>query len=139
MRAVYTWTMLPYVKNYGETFGFYASDGRVLIRFPSPYLRNAPTLVDVERMHGEELQVTRFTTSYEEAFKRELLEFDDCVRTGRTPRTDAQGFRQDLEVLTEIARKFPVLSRHRAIASRALARNPHPLPCVPRSQQASAA
>jgi predicted dehydrogenase len=100
--------MLPYVKNYGETFGFYASDGRVLIRFPSPYLRNAPTLVDVERMHGEELQVTRFTTSYEEAFKRELLEFDDCVRTGRTPRTDGQGFRQDLEVLTEIARKFPV-------------------------------
>ena len=48
VRTVYTWTMLPYVKNYGETFGFYASDGRVLIRFPSPYLRNAPTLVDVE-------------------------------------------------------------------------------------------
>src|SRR5829696_1607787 len=44
VRTVYTWTMLPYVKNYGETFGFYASDGRVLIRFPSPYLRNAPTL-----------------------------------------------------------------------------------------------
>ena len=82
----------------------------MLIRFPSPYLRNAPTLVDVERMHGEELQVTRFTTSYEEAFKRELLEFDDCVRTGRTPRTDAPGFRQDLEVLTEIARKFPATS-----------------------------
>ncbi|HEX5992789.1 MAG TPA: Gfo/Idh/MocA family oxidoreductase [Thermomicrobiales bacterium] len=110
VRAVYTWTTLPYVKNYGETFGFYASDGRVLIRFPSPYLRNAPTLVDVERMHGEELQVTRFTTSYEEAFKRELLEFDECVRTGRPPRTDAQGFRQDLEVLTEIARKFPATS-----------------------------
>jgi hypothetical protein len=31
------------------------------------------------------------------------------VRTDRAPRTDAQGFRQDLEVLTEIARKFPVL------------------------------
>jgi predicted dehydrogenase len=107
VRAVYTWTMLPYVKNYGETFGFYASDGRVLIRFPSPYLRNAPTLVDVERMQGDELQVTRYTTSYEEAFKHELLEFDDCVRTGRTPKTDGPGFRQDLDVLTEIARKFP--------------------------------
>ncbi len=108
VRTVYTWTMLPYVKNYVETFAFYASDGRVLIRFPSPYLRNAPTLIDLERMHGDELQVTRFTTSYEEAFKRELLEFDDCVRTGRTPRTDGPGFRQDLEVLTEIARTFPV-------------------------------
>ena len=27
VRTVYTWTMLPYVKNYGA-FGFYASDGR---------------------------------------------------------------------------------------------------------------
>ena len=111
VRTVYTWCTLPYVKNYAETFAFYASDGRVLIRFPSPYLRNAPTLIDLERMQGDELQVTRFTTSYEEAFKRELLEFDECVRTGRTPRTDGPGFRQDLEVLTEIARKFPAESR----------------------------
>jgi predicted dehydrogenase len=110
VRAVYTWTLLPHVKHYAETFAFYASDGRVLIRFPSPYLNNAPTLVDVERMQGEELQVTRLTVSYEEAFKRELLEFDDCVRTGRAPFTDAAGFLQDLEVLTEIARSFPAVS-----------------------------
>jgi predicted dehydrogenase len=107
VRATYTWTLLPYLKHYTETFAFHASDGRVLIRFPSPYLRNAPTLVDVERMHGEELQVTRLTASYEEAFKRELLELDECIRTGRPPRTDGPGFRQDLEVLTAIARAFP--------------------------------
>lgn len=107
VRATYVWSLLPYLKHYTETFSFHASDGRVLIRFPSPYLRNAPTLVDVERMHGEELQVTRLTASYEEAFKRELLELDECVRTGRPPRTDGPGFRQDLEVLTEIARAFP--------------------------------
>jgi predicted dehydrogenase len=106
VRANYTWTLLPHLKHYAETFAFYASDGRVLIRFPSPYLRNAPTLVDVERMEGEELQVMRLTASYEEAFKRELLEFADCVRTGRPPRTDAAGFRQDLELLNEIARNF---------------------------------
>jgi myo-inositol 2-dehydrogenase/D-chiro-inositol 1-dehydrogenase len=106
VRANYTWTLIPYVKHYEETFSFYASDGRVLIRFPSPYLRNAPTLIDVERMHGEELQVTRLTASYEEAFKRELIDFNECVRTGHTPRTDAPGFRQDLQVLTTIARSF---------------------------------
>lgn len=106
VRATYVWSLLPYLKHYTETFSFHASDGRVLIRFPSPYLRNEPTLVDVERMHGEELQVTRLTASYEEAFKRELLELDDCIRSGRPPRTDAPGFRQDLEVLTEIARAF---------------------------------
>ena len=107
VRTVYTWTLLPYVKNYGETFSFYASDGRVLIRFPSPYLRNAPTLVDVERMHGEELQVTRFTASYEEAFKRELLEFDDCVRTGRAPRTDAPAFARTSRCSPRSRGKFP--------------------------------
>lgn len=106
VRATYVWSLLPYLKHYTESFAFHASDGRVLIRFPSPYLRNAPTLVDIERMHGEELQVTRLTASYEEAFKKELLELDECIRTGRTPRTDGPGFRQDLEVLIEIARSF---------------------------------
>ena len=108
VRANYTWTLIPYVKHYEETFSFYASDGRVMIRFPSPYLRNAPTFVDVEKTEGEELQVTRLTVSYEEAFKRELIELADCIRTGRTPRTDALGFRQDIELLTAIARSFPV-------------------------------
>jgi predicted dehydrogenase len=108
VRANYTWTLIPYVKHYEETFSFYASDGRVMIRFPSPYLRNAPTYVDVEKTEGEELQVTRLTVSYEEAFKRELIELADCIRTGRTPRTDALGFRQDIELLTAIARSFPV-------------------------------
>jgi hypothetical protein len=50
--------------------------------------------------------VTRLTASYEEAFKRELIELDECVRTGRRPRTDGPGFRQDLDVLIEIARRF---------------------------------
>lgn len=107
VRATYTWTLLPYLKNYSQTFAFHGSDERVQITFPSPYLRNAPTYVDVARMNGGELEQTHLTVSYEEAFKRELLEFDDCVRTGRTPRTTAEGFRQDLEVLTEIARTFP--------------------------------
>ncbi len=106
VRATYTWTLLPRLKHYTEVFSFYASDGRVSIRFPSPYLRNAPTLVETERMNGAELQQTRLTTSYEEAFKQELLEFAECVRTGRAPRTDGPGFRQDLEVIREIARTF---------------------------------
>ena len=74
------------------------------ITFPSPYLNSTPTLVDVSRMVDDELEETRITVSYEEAFKRELIEFADCVATGREPRTTAAGFRQDLEVLTAIAR-----------------------------------
>jgi predicted dehydrogenase len=107
VHANYTWTLIPYLKNYSQTFAFHGSEEFVRITFPSPYLQNAPTHVDISRMNGTELEETRLTVSYEEAFKRELLEFADCVRTGRPPRTSAPGFRQDLEVLTEIARSFP--------------------------------
>ena len=106
VRANYTWTLIPHLKSYSQTFSFHGSDARVDIRFPSPYLRNAPTYVDLERMNGDELEQTRLTVSYEEAFKHELLEFHECLQTGRPPRTDASGFRQDLEVLTEIARRM---------------------------------
>lgn len=108
LRCNYTWTLIPYLRNYSQTFAFHGSEEFVRITFPSPYLNNAPTHVDRARMEGDSLAETRFTVSYEEAFKRELLEFDDCVRTGRTPCTSGPIFRQDLEILIEIARAFPV-------------------------------
>jgi predicted dehydrogenase len=107
VRCNYTWTLIPYLRNYSQTFAFHGSEEFVRITFPSPYLNNAPTHVDRARMDGDALAETRLTVSYEEAFKCELLEFDYCVRTGRTPRTSGPKFRQDLEVLIEIARAFP--------------------------------
>lgn len=104
VRLNYTWSLLPYLKHYEQDYSFFASDGRVHIRFPSPYLRNEPTLVDIEVSEGEELRVTRVITSYEEAFKLELVHLYDCIVHNQPPHTDAQGFRADLEVLTEIAR-----------------------------------
>jgi len=104
VRANYTWTLLPHIRSYSQNFHFYGSDEYVKITFPSPYLKSTPTLIDVSRMAGDELEETRITASYEEAFKRELIEFAECVETGQEPRTTAEGFRQDLEVLTAIAR-----------------------------------
>jgi predicted dehydrogenase len=104
VRANYTWTLLPHIRSYSQNFHFYGSDEYVRITFPSPYLQSTPTLVNVSRMAGDELEETRITVSYEEAFKRELIEFAECVETGRAPRTTVEGFRQDLEVLTSIAR-----------------------------------
>jgi predicted dehydrogenase len=105
-RVTYTWTLIPNLKNYQGEFSFFASDGRVHIRFPSPYLRNEPTLVDVEEMEGEILKLSRLITSYEEAFKLELLHLHECITQDRQPLTDAAAYREDLEVLIEIARTF---------------------------------
>jgi predicted dehydrogenase len=103
VRCNYTWSLLPYLKHYVQDYSFYASDGRVHIRFPSPYLQNVPTIVDVETMDGTELRETRIVASYEEAFKMELIHFHECVTRGERPLTDAAGFRTDLELLTAIA------------------------------------
>lgn len=113
VRCNYTWTLVPHLRHYSQTFTFHASAEQVRITFPSPYLRNFPTAVDVATMDGSTLQETHLTVSYEEAFKRELIEFADCVATGRTPRTSAAGFRQDLDVITAIARQ---LAQSQAVA-----------------------
>lgn len=104
VRLNYTWSLLPYLKHYEQDYSFFASDGRVHIRFPSPYLRSEPTLVDIEVSEGEELRVTRVITSYDEAFKLELIHLHECIVQHQPPHTDAEGFRTDLEVLTDIAR-----------------------------------
>ena len=56
-------------------------DGRVTLSFPSPFLRNAPTLLAIEG--GEPGAVDSWrreeVTSYESGFKLELVAFYDAV------------------------------------------------------------
>jgi predicted dehydrogenase len=106
VHATYTWTMLPYLKHYQGDISFYGSDGRVHIHFPSPYLRNEPTPIEIERMDGDELHVTSVIVSYEEAFKLELLHLHECLVERKQPLTSAPAFRTDLEVLIQIAQAF---------------------------------
>ena len=42
--------------------------------------------------------------SYEEAFKRELVEFADCIVSGREPRTPAADGLRDVRLAEAIAR-----------------------------------
>ncbi len=42
--------------------------------------------------------------SYDEAFKRELREFAECVRTGREPRTSGADGLADLRLCEAVAR-----------------------------------
>jgi predicted dehydrogenase len=68
---------------------FYSPDERVRLAFPSPYIRNAPTIV--ERETGEPgaaaSAVSREVVSYEEPFKLELVEFHHAVTEGVEPLT----------------------------------------------------
>jgi predicted dehydrogenase len=103
VRCVLTWVNLPELRHYSQELAFYGPADRVTVRFPSPFLRNEPTALLVEGMEDGAAWEQSFTVSYEEAFKRELIHFHDCVVAGRTPLTSGEVARQDLVVLQAIA------------------------------------
>lgn len=89
-----TWVSVAGLRNYEETVKFAATDGRVTLVFPSPYLRHFPTPLTIERMDGDDLVVEHHTVSYDEAFRRELVAFHAFVADGVAPETtvaDAMG------------------------------------------------
>ena len=101
-----SWVDLPGIARYKQEFAFYAPDQRLTLELPSPFLRSAPSRLRVEG--GESGTASSWEreeiVSYDEAFKRELLEFADCVRTGREPRTSGADGIADLRLCEAVAR-----------------------------------
>jgi predicted dehydrogenase len=101
-----SWISLPGLRHYEERLRFVAPRERVTLTFPSPYLRHAPSPLEIERMDGEELVVERRTVSYEEAFRAELHAFHRCVATGEAPKPDLDDARADARWMEKIAAAF---------------------------------
>jgi predicted dehydrogenase len=80
------------VAQYRQEFAFFSPTGTSTLLFPSPFLRNEPT--QLVRAGGSLDAPDSWrkveTVSFEEAFKRELLEFHACITQGREPRTTAE-------------------------------------------------
>jgi predicted dehydrogenase len=101
-----SWVDLPGMAHYKQELAFYALDRRVTLTLPSPYLRNMPSRLTVEggaagTPHGWR---TVEVVSHEEAFKRELVEFEAAIRAGRDPRTDVLDGLHDVALCAAIAR-----------------------------------
>lgn len=99
--------LLSGIARYKQEFAFYAPEQRLTLELPSPYLRNEPSRLIVE---GGEVGNTHSwardeTVSYDEAFRRELDEFADCIHTGRIPRTSGHDGLADLRLCEAVARK----------------------------------
>ncbi|MDB5058953.1 MAG: Myo-inositol-2-dehydrogenase [Chloroflexi bacterium] len=106
VRGVLTWTFLDDVRNYREDLAFLATDGRVELRFPSPFLKNVPTPLVVELMEDGVYTRREHHASFEEAFKQELLHFHECVTTGRHPLTDGAEGKLDIAQAIEMFNAF---------------------------------
>ena len=91
---------------FDETMTVYAPDSIVSIVFPSPFLKNAATVVEEWQMDGEHYRESRTTASYEEAFKLELIHFHDCIVNGKTPLTPAQEGRAQIALLIDMIKAY---------------------------------
>ena len=104
LRCVITWINLPELRHYSQELAFYGPAQRVIIRLPSPFLRNEPTALIVEGMEDGAAYEKALTVSYEEAFKRELEHFYNCAVNGDTPLTTGESGRRDVAILQALAR-----------------------------------
>jgi predicted dehydrogenase len=100
------WIDLPSIARYTMEFACYGPDKRVTLSFPSPFLRSAPTMLDVEGGDSGTARSwkTEETTSFDSAFKRELVAFHECIVTGQKPLTDATDALHDLALCEAIIR-----------------------------------
>lgn len=100
------WIDLPGIARYQQDWSFYGASSRAALRFPSPFLRSEPTQLVLEggepgTAHAWE---TVQTVSYDEAFKRELVEFHAAIEEQRAPRTDGEDGLRDVLLCQAIAR-----------------------------------
>lgn len=100
------WIDLPGITRYLMEFAAFDDDGRVTLSFPSPFLRNAPTLLAVEDGDVGTVRSSRReeVTSYESGFKLELVAFHDAVVNGATVPTDGSDGTRDIALCQAIIR-----------------------------------
>ena len=95
------WIQLLDVYEYRESVAFYFAEEVHTLSFPSPWLKQSPTLYEASRAQDGARVVESFE-SYEESFARELAHFHDCVVNGTECRTPPEQARLDMAVLTEM-------------------------------------
>jgi predicted dehydrogenase len=104
--CVFSWVDLPGIARYEQELAFFGPDARATLTFPSPFLRSMPTRLVLEGgVPGTPCSWrTERTVSYEEAFKRELVELHACIAEDREPRTPGADGLRDVALCGAIAK-----------------------------------
>ena len=88
-----------YEYEYRETIALFFADSVRTLTFPSPWLRQFPTVYRRSEADGRSNRA-RVATSYGESFVRELEHFHACITDGVPCRATPEHARLDTEVLT---------------------------------------
>jgi predicted dehydrogenase len=94
-----TWIQLLDTFEYRETIQFMFADEVHTLEFPSPWLKQHPTVYRCSRRDGR-IDDVRIVNAYDESFSRELRHFHSCIVDGTPCRTPPEGARLDIDVLT---------------------------------------
>jgi predicted dehydrogenase len=95
------WIQLLDTFEYRETIQFMFADEVHSLQFPSPWLKQHPTIYRRSRKDGRSLDL-RIVNAYDESFARELRHFHDCIVEGTPCRTPPEAARLDIHVLTQM-------------------------------------
>lgn len=95
------WIQLLGTYEYRETIALFFADSVRTLTFPSPWLKQSPTIYRRSEADGT-TNVTQVAESYGEAFSRELVHFHTCVVEGVPCRTPPEQARLDIDVLTQM-------------------------------------
>ena len=98
------WIDLPGIARYRMEFALYAPRRRVTLAFPSPFLRDAPTLLEIEDGAPDSPagRVSQEVTSFESSFKRELIAFHQHATAGTIPPTSGDDGLRDIALCQAI-------------------------------------
>jgi predicted dehydrogenase len=102
--CIVVWIDLPAIARYQMEFAFYAPERRLTLSFPSPFLRNMPTLlIDEGGDPGSAKSYRREeVASYAEGFREELVHFHACATQGKVPITSGRDSLRDIALCQSI-------------------------------------
>ncbi len=95
------WIQVLDTYEYRETISLFFAHSVRTLEFPSPWLKQFPTVYRRSEAAGA-MNAVRIAESYDEAFSRELIHFHSCVVDGTPCRTPPEQARVDIDVLTQM-------------------------------------
>ncbi len=105
IRCVYEGGLLLARREWDERFEVFSNTKRISVEFPFPYIKNAQTLVKINQQDDVDPKANVDKTiyvSYDEAFKQEWRHFYECVVDDKTPLTNSEKSRNDIELSINI-------------------------------------
>jgi predicted dehydrogenase len=93
-----------------ESFSVYSPDKNITLKFPWPYLKNAPSLLVVsDTVENTNMpRESEIATSFHEAYRNEWLHFYDCIVNDKEPLTSGRDAIKDIELMSRIIKAVKV-------------------------------